>query len=141
MQNLSKMFRPLTIAGLVAGMLVTSPGTARGDEHKTNACGCYANTAGECTCTRKVKCGCPGECEPKGCEEKRQKELEKEIKEETKKPKMPRRSGKKKRPKKSEKLNRQAAAKKSRGAAEAAELRKAEETGESRPSKRGSGES
>jgi hypothetical protein len=85
MRKLAQVLHPLTVAGLVACMMSASPVTARGEEHKTNACGCYQNTAGECTCTRKGKCECPGECEPKGCEEKRQKELDKEIKEETRK--------------------------------------------------------
>jgi len=41
-----------------------------------NACGCYKNGS-SCVCTdRKAKCECPGDCEPVGCEEKRQKELE-----------------------------------------------------------------
>ena len=50
-----------------------------------NACGCYKDAGGACLCTKKGKCNCPGECEPKGCEEKRQKEMEKEIAAETKK--------------------------------------------------------
>lgn len=51
----------------------------------TNACGCYRDSAGSCFCGKKGKCACPGDCEPKGCEEKRAKQLEKEIAEETKK--------------------------------------------------------
>ena len=44
-----------------------------------NACGCYAKGNG-CVCTnKKAKCECPGECEPVGCEEKRNKEMEKEY--------------------------------------------------------------
>jgi hypothetical protein len=50
-----------------------------------NACGCYKDGAGACLCSKKGKCNCPGECEPKGCEEKRAKEMEKEIAAETKK--------------------------------------------------------
>jgi hypothetical protein len=50
----------------------------------TNACGCYEDSAGQCICTKKSKCGCPGACEPAGCEEKRAKELEKEARAETK---------------------------------------------------------
>src|SRR3569623_14157 len=53
-------------------------------EGKPYACGCYSDGTGACYCGKKTKCGCPGECEPKGCEEKRQKQLEKEIAEETK---------------------------------------------------------
>ena len=85
MNQLSQVLRPLTVLGLVAFMTGGSPTTARGAEHKTNACGCYQTTAGECICTKKGPCDCPGECEPKGCDEKRQKALEKEVKEETKK--------------------------------------------------------
>jgi hypothetical protein len=50
----------------------------------TNACGCYEDGAGQCHCVKKSKCGCPGACEPAGCEEKRAKELDKEAKAETK---------------------------------------------------------
>ena len=38
-----------------------------------NACGCYRDSVGACFCGRKGKCECPGDCEPKGCEEKRAK--------------------------------------------------------------------
>jgi hypothetical protein len=42
-----------------------------------NACGCYQDANG-CKCNRsKAKCGCPGECEPVGCEAKREKQAEK----------------------------------------------------------------
>jgi hypothetical protein len=50
-----------------------------------NACGCREGAPGQCVCEKKSHCGCPGECEPKGCEEKRAKQLEKEIQVETKK--------------------------------------------------------
>jgi len=58
---------------------------AAAPEGKPNACGCYADSTGACYCGKKTKCGCPGECEPKGCEEKRAKQMEKEIAAETKK--------------------------------------------------------
>jgi hypothetical protein len=57
---------------------------ARADKRPTNACGCYGEI-NACFCEKQAKCGCPGECEPKGCEEERQKKLQKEIEEETKK--------------------------------------------------------
>lgn len=38
-----------------------------------NACGCFRDDKGGCKCAKKSKCGCPEECEPVGCEEKRQK--------------------------------------------------------------------
>jgi hypothetical protein len=45
-----------------------------------NACGCYKNDQGACVCTdRKAKCECEGDCEPVGCDEKRQKEIEREY--------------------------------------------------------------
>jgi hypothetical protein len=42
-----------------------------------NACGCYRDDQGTCKCTRKSKCGCPEECEPMGCEARRQQEADK----------------------------------------------------------------
>ncbi len=50
-----------------------------------NACGCFKQTDGLCRCVKKSKCGCPDECEPAGCEEKRQKEFDKESQAEIKK--------------------------------------------------------
>jgi hypothetical protein len=44
-----------------------------------NACGCYRDDAGACRCNKKSKCGCPEECEPMGCEEKRQRQAEREA--------------------------------------------------------------
>ena len=85
MRKRLQVLRPWMLTGLVACMMGGWSVTARGEEPKTNVCGCYQNTAGECICTRKGKCDCPGECEPKGCDEKRQKALEKEVKEETRK--------------------------------------------------------
>lgn len=85
MPNLLNLVRPLAMAGLAVTLLATSPCAARAEQPKTNACGCYQNTAGECICSRKGKCDCPGECEPKGCEEKRQKQFQKELQDETRK--------------------------------------------------------
>jgi hypothetical protein len=56
-----------------------------GPKKAVNACGCYKDTAGACFCGKKGKCACPGDCEPKGCEEKRNKEIQKEVAAETKK--------------------------------------------------------
>lgn len=53
--------------------------------HALNPCGCYADLSGKCFCPKKGKCDCPGECEPKGCEEKRARQMQKEIAAETKK--------------------------------------------------------
>ncbi|MEP6653042.1 MAG: hypothetical protein ABJA82_06760 [Myxococcales bacterium] len=60
-------------------------GRAQAAEGIPNACGCYQDATGSCYCGKKARCGCPGDCEPKGCEEKREKELRKEIDAETKK--------------------------------------------------------
>jgi hypothetical protein len=77
----------LHVLALVAAAALARPrAVAAADPDETpNACGCYKTGAGNCYCDRKAKCGCPGECEPKGCEEKRAKQLEKEIREETRK--------------------------------------------------------
>jgi hypothetical protein len=51
-----------------------------------NKCGCTLNESNNtCTCSKAAKCGCPGECEPKGCEAKREAQRKKEIDAETKK--------------------------------------------------------
>src|SRR4051794_36918043 len=56
--------------------------TAASDKNK---CGCYQDGSGTCFCDKKAKCGCPGECEPKGCEAAREKQIQREIDAETKK--------------------------------------------------------
>ena len=61
------------------------PAADTGPKKEVNACGCYKDGAGACFCGKKGACACPGECEPKGCEEKRAKEMEKEVAAETKK--------------------------------------------------------
>ncbi len=77
---------PLALAGGVATAKTTKK--AKPAEEKAaapapgetpNACGCYKKGNG-CVCTsKKGKCACPGECEPVGCEEKRNAEMEKEA--------------------------------------------------------------
>jgi hypothetical protein len=76
-------FAAFVFAAAVAGavVLAPAPGAAEGNR---NACGCYKDDGGNCYCDKKARCGCPGECEPKGCEEKREKDLEREIQAETK---------------------------------------------------------
>lgn len=78
-----------TIFGALGGLAQAKakPATGAGPSTKreVNACGCYQDTAGACFCGKKGKCSCPGECEPKGCEEKRAKQMQKEIAAETKK--------------------------------------------------------
>jgi hypothetical protein len=70
------------------GKTEKAAGAGPSTKREVNACGCYQDTAGACFCGSsgtKGKCGCPGECEPKGCEEKRAKQMQKEIAAETKK--------------------------------------------------------
>jgi hypothetical protein len=74
---LRSSLRSLRLGGLLAALLVNLAllGQARASE-PMNACGCYRNDQGACVCTRKSKCGCPEECEPMGCEVKRQREAD-----------------------------------------------------------------
>jgi hypothetical protein len=51
---------------------------------KANVCGCFKDPSGACFCGKKARCGCPGECEPRGCAEKHDKDIEREIRAETK---------------------------------------------------------
>jgi hypothetical protein len=62
-----------------------SPTPAATINKEVNACGCYRDSQGACFCGKKGKCVCPGECEPKGCDEKRAKEIEREVAAETRK--------------------------------------------------------
>ena len=86
MQNSWKRLLMIALmsVGTVAATLVAD-GAVRAQDRKPNACGCYQKLDGTCVCGRPSKCGCPEQCEPKGCEEKRAKELDKEIQAETKK--------------------------------------------------------
>jgi len=71
--------------GFVLSMVVGVWGPGARAEQR-NKCGCYKDEgAGTCYCEKKAKCGCPGECDPKGCEEARERELQKQINAETKK--------------------------------------------------------
>ena len=69
--------------GIIVALLVAA--TPAHAANGLNACGCREGAPGQCICEKKSRCGCPGECEPKGCEEKRAKQLEKEIQAETRK--------------------------------------------------------
>ena len=77
------MRRLVVTLGLLCAISLGGAGRSVGEER--NKCGCYKDGGGNCYCEKKAKCGCPGECEPKGCEEQREKELQKEINAETKK--------------------------------------------------------
>lgn len=78
----TRAFKWLALPAVFAAALVF--GSARGRAEDRNKCGCYQDGP-TCYCDKQAKCGCPGECEPKGCEEKRARELQKEIDAETKK--------------------------------------------------------
>jgi hypothetical protein len=84
-----KMTRGTIVAWLAAGTISLGGGltlrTAAAADDGLNACGCRQGSSGACYCEKKSHCGCPGECEPKGCEEKRAKQLDKEVQEETRK--------------------------------------------------------
>lgn len=72
----------LVVATVLATVLAR---TEAASAEERNRCGCYRDTTGACFCERKASCGCPGDCEPRGCEEKRDRELQRQIQEETKK--------------------------------------------------------
>ncbi len=57
---------------------LAAPGSAVAAD-PPNACGCFRDDTGACQCAKKGKCVCPGECEPVGCEAKREKQAEKDA--------------------------------------------------------------
>ncbi|HLK91666.1 MAG TPA: hypothetical protein VKZ18_17370 [Polyangia bacterium] len=75
----------MKLFGVVLGLVLLFSLGGRAVGEPRNKCGCYKDGAGTCFCDKKAKCGCPGDCEPKGCEEARDRELQKEIDAETKK--------------------------------------------------------
>jgi hypothetical protein len=75
----------MKLSSVVLGLVLVVSVAGHSAAADRNKCGCYKDGAGTCFCDKKAKCGCPGDCEPKGCEEARNKELEKEIQAETKK--------------------------------------------------------
>jgi hypothetical protein len=80
---MKKLVLPSLMALLMALLVSTGAGPARAADK--NKCGCYKDGSGTCFCDKKAKCGCPGDCEPKGCEAAREKQIQKEIEAETKK--------------------------------------------------------
>jgi hypothetical protein len=87
MRNLLRVLPVLVATGLGAYAIGGSEAAAQAASPKVNACGCYRDAAGACFCGKKGKCDCPGDCEPKGCEEKRSREIEKEVEAEVKRAK------------------------------------------------------
>jgi hypothetical protein len=75
----------MKLSSVVLGLVLVVSIAGHSAAADRNKCGCYKDGAGTCFCDKKAKCGCPGDCEPKGCEEARNKELQKEIDAETKK--------------------------------------------------------
>jgi hypothetical protein len=82
---LSSILGALAAGGSAEAKGKPAAGAGPSTKKEVNACGCYKDTAGACFCGKKGKCDCPGDCEPKGCEEKRAKQMQKEIAAETKK--------------------------------------------------------
>ena len=70
---------PLCVLLICAAVQLVQPSAAAAAEDAPNACGCYRDSAGSCFCAKKARCGCAGDCEPKGCDEKREKQLQKDI--------------------------------------------------------------
>jgi hypothetical protein len=75
--------KSLVWAPLLALVIWVGAGNANAADK--NKCGCYKDGSGVCFCDKKAKCGCPGDCEPKGCDAAREKQIQKEIEAETKK--------------------------------------------------------
>jgi hypothetical protein len=72
----------LVVIGLAPYATAGSKTTS--DAPQLNACGCYRNSVGVCLCPKRGECECPGECEARGCSEKRKEELDREIQAEAK---------------------------------------------------------
>jgi hypothetical protein len=73
------MKRFVTALFLLFGLGAALPSTAAAEE-QMNACGCFRDEAGVCKCAaKKAKCVCPGDCEPVGCEAKREKDAAREA--------------------------------------------------------------
>lgn len=86
MRTFWRLLPILMVLGIAPSAAAAGKKSGSSDEHPAlNACGCYQNSMGVCVCKTKGKCECPGECEPKGCEEKRARQMEKEVAAETKK--------------------------------------------------------
>lgn len=75
----------MKLSSIMLGLVLVASISGQSSAADRNKCGCYKDGGGTCFCDKKAKCGCPGDCEPKGCEAQRDKELQKEIDAETKK--------------------------------------------------------
>jgi hypothetical protein len=88
-RSIKRLLLGPALLGLLAGPIGRGVTPARSAERQsgqpeTNACGCYRDSVGMCVCLRQSRCGCPGVCEPLGCEEQRQKDLARRMEEELK---------------------------------------------------------
>ncbi|HEY7371528.1 MAG TPA: hypothetical protein VIF57_05065 [Polyangia bacterium] len=78
--------RAVTITLLSVVVIVAAALPARTSRAaEPNACGCTQTDSGACICEKKARCGCPGLCEPQGCEAAREKTFQRELDAETKK--------------------------------------------------------
>lgn len=81
----------IRIVAFLAAAIAAPAWAAKGGGEKLpdgvqlNACGCYRDPGGSCKCVKKGKCACQGDCEPAGCEAKRQKDEDKKANAELKK--------------------------------------------------------
>ena len=77
----------ITLLILLSSFALSSfaPGGSSAMAGEQNACGCYQTDSGACVCEKKARCGCPGLCEPQGCEAQREKAFQRELDAETKK--------------------------------------------------------
>jgi len=75
-------FRTVRVVLLLVAFALPA-GAARAAER--NACGCTQTDSGNCICDKKARCGCPGQCEPQGCEAQREKAFQREVETETRK--------------------------------------------------------
>lgn len=74
----------IALLSVASALLSVLPGGAS-RAAEPNACGCTQTDSGACVCEKKARCGCPGQCEPQGCEASREKAFQRELDAETKK--------------------------------------------------------
>lgn len=75
--------RNCLVGVILCGVFALAAGRAWAAEQ--NACGCTQTDSGACICDKKARCGCPGQCEPRGCEAERERTFQRELDAETRK--------------------------------------------------------
>lgn len=81
MRDRARLWIGVAAAAITLAMTADAPGRPAGPREgarpgaEVNACGCYRDANDRCVCRRQNSCGCPGRCEPVGCEAERQKDL------------------------------------------------------------------